>query len=223
MTTRKTRSKNTTPNPPPAESTEPKKTVIQEVRFKNAGPPEGFVEDPNTPGVHVSPQYQAWMKEQLGIRVAEMQAESEIDPEVKALAEELAVVHLPEYVNGQGRKLAEPDRFEILQAQRLAEYLVKGRGVRVHPDLETLRWVPTPGGHPHDLGLHIERDENGDWPAPDPEDFFDLDKIVVAQSENGWVASHPSGVAVQEETKSKAKAGAVAELMKRIEEAKENG
>lgn len=201
------------------------KQVIREVHFRKAngnapaGPPPGYSETPDAPGVHTTERYRNWLREQITGVIAE-QPDEQLDPEVKALADELAIVHLPQWKQGE-RVIAEPSRVEIRQAQRLAEYLVKGRGVRVHPEHETLRWVATPNGGPHDLGIHIEKDEHGEWPTPDPEAFFDLEKIVVTQGPDGsWVAAHPCGANAQGASKAKAHADVVQQLIARIEEAR---
>lgn len=144
-------------------------------------------------------------------------------PEVKALAEELSVIHLPEWRSEVGRKLAEPTVTSIKQAVRVAEYLVK-RGVRVHPDLEEIRWTPTPGGQPgvFDTALHLTKDATGNWPAPDPEVFYNLEDIQVTKTDDGlWSATHPRGLATEAPTKTDAYAALVDQLRARIDQARQ--
>ncbi|MGW6698868.1 hypothetical protein [Nocardia sp. NPDC055049] len=148
----------------------------------------------------------------------------EVAPEVRELAEELAVLHLPEWKNPAGRKLAEPAAIQVAQAPRIADYLIQ-RGWRRDPELEVVRWSPTPGGlpGPYDTGLHYGRDENGEWPEdPDPERFWDVDDVTTAQLPDGtWKAEHPRGVAFQAATKSDALAGVIDTIRERIAAAKE--
>lgn len=192
--------------------------VIKEVKFRGAGRPPGYTEDPDNPGVWVSPQHKDWMREQLTGAVANQKALAEVDPEVKALAEELSIVHLPEQKLGD-RKVAEPTRFEIKQSVRFAQYLTD-RGYRHHPEHERIRWVPTPDGMMHDLGIHITPDENGEWPTPNPEDFYDAEKITLSQTPGGeWVAAHPCGFHAKHPSKAKAHAAVVKQLLSKIEEA----
>ncbi|WP_067466083.1 hypothetical protein [Nocardia amamiensis] len=164
----------------------------------------------------------ALIQHALSGKLAESEATAELDPQVRALAEELSVIHLPEWRDSVGRKRAEPAVTSIKQATRVADYLVK-RGVRVHPELEEIRWTPTPGGMPgaFDIGLHVTKDEDGQWPAPDPESFYDFDDIEVEQTDEGlWCATHPRGLAVEATTKTEAYAGIVDRLRERIERAR---
>lgn len=146
----------------------------------------------------------------------------QLDRQVLDLARDLAVVHLPEWRNPTGRKLAEPGVVEIKSAVRIAAYLYE-RGWRFHAELEQIRWIPTPGGPPapFDDGLHVRPDESGEWPAPDPEQFYDVDAVTVRQEEDStWSAAHPRGIQYSGATsKSEAYAGIVARLRERIEEA----
>lgn len=193
------------------------KEVIKEVRFNNGRPP-GYVEDPNNPGVWTSPKHADWLREQLTGAIADQTALAKVDPEVKALSDELAVVHLPEYDLGAAKK-AEPTRFEIKQPTRLAAYL-HSRGWRHHPECEEVRWVPTPDGQAHDLGIHITKSEDGTWPTPNPEDFYDAEKIDLSQTPGGeWVAAHPCGANAKHPSKAKAHADVVRQLLVKIEEA----
>ncbi|WP_216917511.1 hypothetical protein [Nocardia noduli] len=170
-------------------------------------------------GQLVTPEFLALMQSVLTGKIERPADLDDIDPEVKALADELSVIHLPEWRRGAGATV-EPTVTRIRQANRVAEYLVK-RGVRLHPELEEIRWSPTPGGHPgaFDTGVHITKDEHGQWPVPDPESFYDVDDIVVNQAENGlWCAVHPRGLVHEAPTKSEAHAGLVTQLLRRIEE-----
>lgn len=197
------------------------KEVLQEVRFRPSvkTPPPGYVENPNSPGQWVTPQYLDWIRDSLSGAVAARAAEAELDPEVKRLADFLAVLHLPEHTVGD-RKVADPTRVEIHQSARMAQYLVDC-GWRFHPEHETKRWVPTPNGPSGDLGIHVERNPDGTWPTPDPEDFYDPEKIVTSQGRDGsWVASHPCGVYAQAPTKARAHADVVQQLLTKTEEAR---
>lgn len=174
-------------------------------------------------GARVSPQFLAFVQQAIYGKLPDPGEVPEMDPEIVALAEELACIHLPEWRNPAGRQLAEPTVTGIKQAVRVAEYLHK-RGIRRHPDLEQIRWVPTPGGMvgPFDTGLHITPDENGQWPTPDPEEFWDIEDIKVTQLQNGtWAAAHPRGIALEADTKSEAYAGLVDKIRAKIEEAKQ--
>ncbi|GEM30667.1 hypothetical protein NN3_16740 [Nocardia neocaledoniensis NBRC 108232] len=172
-------------------------------------------------GQLVTPEFLALLQQTLSGKLAEPDHTDELDPQVRLLAEELSVIHLPEWKSAVGRKLAEPTVTSIKQATRVAEYLVK-RGVRVHPELEEIRWVPTPAGVPgaFDTGTHITPDAEGNWPTPDVEEFYDFDQISVKQIEgSAWHATHPRGIAVEGKTKSEAYAAMVAELRRRIDDA----
>ncbi|WP_141808244.1 hypothetical protein [Nocardia bhagyanarayanae] len=161
----------------------------------------------------------AFVQHALTGGLSESEKTAELDPQVRSLAEELSVIHLPEWHDSVGRKRAEPTVTTIKQATRVAEYLVQ-RGVRWHPELETIRWVPTPGGPPgaFDIGLHVTKDEDGAWPVPDVESFYDFDDIEVTPAENGrWCATHPRGLAVEAATKTEAYVGIVDQLRERIE------
>jgi hypothetical protein len=149
----------------------------------------------------------------------------QMHPDVGKLVGEMLVMHLPEFRNPAGRKLADPATISIPQALRVAQYLVEGRGWRHHPEEETVRWIPTPGNSagPYDQGLHIHPDENGVWPDPDPEVFYDIADIRCEQIETGdWLARHPRDISFQAATKSEAYAGLVGRLRAKIEEAQAN-
>ena len=195
------------------------KEVVQEVKFRNAQRPAHYVENPDAPGQYVTPQYLELFKHELKQAVADRVETAKLDPETKRLAEELAVLHLPEHKVAD-RKTADPTRVEIYQSTRMAAYLIR-RGWRFHPEDEQIRWVPTPNGPSRDLGLHIERNEDGTWPVPDPEDFYDAERIVVAQTPTGkWIANHPCGVHAEAKTKARAHANVVQQLLAKIEEAR---
>ncbi|SNY83928.1 hypothetical protein SAMN04244553_3579 [Nocardia amikacinitolerans] len=174
-------------------------------------------------GIGVTDKFIAFMQQALHGRLPELGEVAEADPQIRYLAEELTVVHLPEWRNPAGRKLADPTVTSIKGAPRLADYLFQ-RGWRHHPELEQIRWVPTPGGPPgpYDTGLHVTPDENGEWPMPDPEEFYDIDDIDVRQLEDGtWAAAHPRGLAFQAPTKSEAYAGLVEKIRTKIKEARD--
>lgn len=193
------------------------KEVIGQVAFAPGEAPASEYVRTDT-GQLVTPEFLALLQQTLSGKLAEAGRDDELDPQVRALAEELSVIHLPEWRSQVGRKLADPTVTSIKQATRVAAYLFE-RGVRVHPELEEIRWVPTPFGPPgaFDTGAHVTRDANGDWPEPDAEDFYDFADIVVKQTDDGaWFATHPRGVAVEGGTRSEAHALMVDELRHRI-------
>lgn len=189
------------------------------VHFK-AGSPE-YQETP-VDGVKVTQKWKEFAQMAVDGRLPDLGNVPEVDPNVRMLAEDLAVIHLPDWHNPAGRKLADPATVQMQQAPRVAQYL-HDRGYRFHPELETVRWRPTPGGPPgvYDQGLHIYPD-NGTWPDPDPEDFYDIDDIKVRQLEDGrWAATHHRGIQFEADTKSEAYEGIVGVLRRKIEEAKQ--
>ncbi|MGX1804693.1 hypothetical protein ACWIGI_03185 [Nocardia sp. NPDC055321] len=197
------------------------KEVITSVSFGHQPPPQSDYVETDT-GQLVTPEFLSFLQQTLTGKLAEHKPDETLDPQVRALAEELSIIHLPEWYSEVGRKLADPTVTSIKQATRVAEYLVK-RGVRVHPDLEEIRWTPTPLGPPgaFDTGMHITRDENGEWPLPDPESFYDLEEIQVKQTEEGiWSATHPRGLSAEAPTKTDAYAAMVDQLRQRIEQAR---
>lgn len=172
-------------------------------------------------GVRVTAQMQEFLRHVVEGTLPTLDV-PEVAPEVRELAEELAVVHLPEWHNPAGRKLADPTVIQVAQAPRIADYLIQ-RGWRRDPALEVVRWAPTPGGlpGPYDTGLHYGRDEHGEWPIPDPEAYWDVDDVTTEQLPDGtWKAEHPRGVAFQAATKSEALAGIVDTIRERIAAAK---
>ncbi|MER5837247.1 hypothetical protein ABT116_42410 [Streptomyces sp. NPDC002130] len=63
-------------------------------------------------------------------------------------------------------------------------------------------------------------DGNGTWPTPNPEDFYDAEKIDLSQTPGGeWVAAHPCGANAKHPSKAKAHADVVRQLLVKIEEA----
>jgi hypothetical protein len=180
---------------------------------------DGYI---NTGTAKVTPAFLAFMQQAITGQLPDLGEVPEVDPQQRMLAEELAVIHLPEYHNPAGRKLAKPAVSSIKQAPRVADYLFK-RGWRFHPELEQVRWVPTPGGMPgpYDTGLHISPNEDGTWPILDPEEFWDVGDIKVQQLDDGmWGAAHPRGIQFEAATKSEAYEGLVKRLREKIEEAK---
>ncbi|WP_446224986.1 hypothetical protein ACTWPB_07670 [Nocardia sp. IBHARD005] len=171
-------------------------------------------------GVQVTDRMQAFLRHVVEGTLPTMDV-PEVAPEVRELAEELAVVHLPEWTNPAGRKLADPAVIQVAQAPRIADFLI-ARGWRRDPTLEVVRWAPTPGGlpGPYDTGLHYGRDEDGTWPIPDIEAYWDVDDVEVSQLPDGsWKAEHPRGIGFQAASKSEALAGIVETIRTKIEEA----
>ncbi|MFI5781110.1 hypothetical protein [Nocardia sp. NPDC051570] len=196
------------------------KEIIDSVSFGDHPSPSNYMKTDT--GQLVTPEFLAFIQQTLTGKLAPSKELDAATPEVKALAEELSVIHLPEWHSRDALKTAEPTVTGLKQATRVAEYLFK-RGLRMHPELEEIRWAPTPGGQPgaFDTGLHITKDENGHWPSPDPESFYDLEDIKVTQTDDGrWVAVHPRGLSFDAATKTEAYAGVVDQLRERIEHAR---
>jgi hypothetical protein len=180
-------------------------------------------QESSVPGVEITERFREFLRMAADGKLPKLEDPGEQHPDVALMAAELVVMHLPEWRNPAGRKLAEPVALSVPQAPRVAQYLIE-RGWRFHPEHETVRWTPTPGATsgPYDQGLHIQPDEHGEWPAPDPEQFYDFDDIKVEPMENGdWSATHPRGIAFQAKSKSEAYAGIVGRLRAKIEEAKQ--
>lgn len=193
--------------------------AAREVRQKT----EQAYQSTSVDGVEVTDRFKAFLQQALSGQLPDLGDIPEVNPEVARMTAELVVLHLPEWRNPAGRKLAEPTTVTTPQAPRVADWLI-ARGWRWHPELEQKRWVPTPGssGGPYDEGLHIEPDEFGQWPDPDPELFYDISDIEVAQLEDGqWAARHPRGLTFQADTKSEAYAGLVGRLRAKIEEVRD--
>ncbi|WP_280247954.1 hypothetical protein [Nocardia abscessus] len=183
---------------------------------------EGKYKPSSVDGFMKTELFEAFLRQVVDGQLPKLGDIPEVDPLVAELAAELLVVHLPEWRNPAGRLLAGPTTVPIPQAPRLAAYLVE-RGWVHDPSRERVRWIPTPGGPPgpYDNGLHIHPDETGEWPAPDPEVFYDVADIRVDQLADGtWSATHPRDIAYQAPTKSEAYAGLVGRLRAKIEEAK---
>lgn len=200
------------------------KEILESVSFGTQPPPSQDYVKTDT-GQLVTPEFLSFLQQTLTGKLADHKPNEELDPQVRALAEELSVIHLPEWHSEVGRKLADPTVTSLKQATRVAEYLVK-RGVRVHPELEEIRWAPTPVGPPgaFDIGMHITKDSDGQWPAPDPEEFYNLDDIQVKQTDDGrWSATHPRGLASEAPTKTDAYAALVDQLRQRISQARRSG
>ncbi|MGV9676201.1 hypothetical protein ACWDSJ_13050 [Nocardia sp. NPDC003482] len=196
------------------------KEIIGSVSFGDERAAPDYVKTEG--GQLVTPQYLAFVQQALTGKLGAATELEALDPEVKALAEELSVIHLPEWQARNSPRTAEPTVTGLKQATRVAEYLHR-RGVRIHPELEEIRWVPTPGGPPgaFDTGLHVAKDENGHWPSPDPESFYDLDHIEVGQTDDGrWIAVHPRGLSCEAATRTEAYAGVVDQLRERIARAR---
>lgn len=171
-------------------------------------------------GVQITDQMRRFLQMALDGKLPDPGPVPEVDPLVAQLAAELVEVHLPEWRNPAGRKIADPLTVRVPQAPRLAAYLV-ARGWAHDPARETVRWIPTPGGAPDDQGMHIHPDENGNWPDPDPEAFYDIADVQVSQGEDGrWIAFHPRGIQFEASAKSEAYEGITARLRAKIEEAK---
>lgn len=175
-------------------------------------------------GVEITEKFKEFLRLAAEGKLPDIGEVPDQHPDVAKLAAELVVMHLPEWRNPAGRVMAKPTAISIPNAPRVAQYLIE-RGWRFHPEHETVRWIPTPGvtSGPYDDGLHVQPDEHGEWPAPDPEVFYDVDDIKVDRAEDGgWSATHPRGIAFQARTKSEAHAGIVNRLRAKIEEAKQS-
>lgn len=191
------------------------------IHFKAGQVPPGY-QDSGVAGVAVTEKWRQFAQMAASGKLPDLGDVPEVDPGVRALAEELAVIHLPEWRNPAGRVLAGPATTQVPQAPRVAQWL-HDRGWRQHPELETVRWRPTPGARRgvYDDGLHIYPNADGDWPDPDPEDFYNVDDVDILQLEDGqWAARHPRGLSFQAPTKSEAMEGIIAVLRRKIEEAR---
>lgn len=205
---------------------EPEDRTVNEVRFRNhqssdKTPPPGYEAMGDT---FIKPEYRQFIEAAMNGELPDLGDVPEQDPQVAALAAELMVIHLPEWHSPTGRKLAKPSQMKIAGAVRVAEYLVKGRGVRVHPEEATQRWVPTPGANlgAGDPGKHIQRNPDGTWPEnPDIEEFWDVSEIVCHQLPDGsWSAVHPRGIECTDASKTEAYAMCVERVRARVAELK---
>lgn len=176
-------------------------------------------------GAFVKPQFQEFVRAAMDGTLPAPPQSAEMPPEVRALAEELSVIHLPEWETPSGRKVAEPTVMSIKGAYRVAEYLLK-RGVSFDPEQASVRWMPTPGAHlgVGDPGKHIFRNEDGTWPEdPDAEEFWSMDDIKCTQLPNGrWAAVHPRGIQCEDASKSEAFAMCVERVRAKLAELKGN-
>ena len=80
------------------------------------------------------------------------------------------------------------------------------QGYRLHPELATKKWTPTPGlgvNSSYDGGKFFDRNSDGSWPVESIEAELDLDDIQVDLMPTGeWGAVHgPSQVAATGATK----------------------
>lgn len=195
--------------------------MSEEVHFK-AGQAPQYQASP-VEGVQVSEKWKRYVQLAVDGKLPDPGHVPEADPNIRTLAEDLVVIHLPEWRNPAGRKMADPATVHTQWAPRIAQYFHE-RGWRHHPEFETVRWRPTPGGPPgvYDQGLHIHPDEDGNWPDPDPEDFYDIADIKVSPLEDGrWAAVHPRDIQFEADTKSEAYEGIVARLRDKIKEARD--
>jgi hypothetical protein len=183
-------------------------------------PPPGYE---NFGGEFVTPQMKAFIEAAKEGKLPNPEV-PELPPEVISLAQELMVIHLPEWKNPAGRKMAGPTSMRIGGAVRLAEYLLQ-RGISFDPEKATVRWVPTPGGQlgASDPGKHIYRNPDGTWPEPpDLEAFWSLDQIECHELPDGrWTAIHPRGpIEGQGDSKDDAFATCVMRVRAKIRELK---
>ncbi|GAB4582633.1 hypothetical protein [Nocardia sp. IFM 10818] len=200
---------------------QPAPEIVEQITTA-AGHEQQATAPPPQPDVTASPHFRAFVEALLNGKLPALPELPPMDPQVLAIAKELTIIHLPEWRNASGRLIAEPATFELKSAVRIAAYLYQ-RGMRLLPEHEQIRWIPTPGGPPpaHDDGMHITPDEHGNWPAPDPERFYDIAEITVGRNDDGtWTAIHPRGIQFTgAATKSEAYAGIVTRLRAKIEEA----
>jgi hypothetical protein len=200
----------------------------REVKFKGheprdqRKPPPGY-EDLG--GVFAKPEFKRFVELAMEGKLPKPEDVPELPPEVVALAEELAVIHLPEWHSPTGRKLGGPTSMQIGGgAPRLAQYLIQ-RGISFDPDKAVVRWIPTPGvpSGASNQGKHIWRNDDGTWPEiPDAEEFWDIDEIEVRQLNDGrWCAFHPRGIECTDPSKTEAFAMCVERVRAKIRELKE--
>jgi hypothetical protein len=203
--------------------TQDDKTVVTEVNFAagdRPAPPPGY-EDLG--GAYVTPKFRQFVQAAMEGKLPDLPPIPEQDPRVQALAEELMVIHLPEWKNPAGRKLAEPSVTHVPNAVRVAEYLLQ-RGITFDPDKAVIQWIPTPGANlgTGDPGAHIYRLPDGTWPAdPDIEKLWSVDDIKCHQLPDGrWSAVHPRGIECTDASRTEAFAMCVERVRAKIVELK---
>ncbi|MEU2106476.1 hypothetical protein [Nocardia sp. NPDC019255] len=183
-------------------------------------PPPGYE---NLGGEFVTPQFKQFVQMAAEGKLPQPEDVPQLDPKVVELAQFLSVIHLPEWKNPAGRKIAEPTSMRIGGSVRLAEYLIQC-GISFDPSKAIVRWVPTPGARlgAGDPGKHLWRNEDGSWPeVPDPEEFWNIDEIETQQLDDGqWAAVHPRGIQCQAATKTEAYADCVQRVAARVAELK---
>jgi hypothetical protein len=184
-------------------------------------PPAGYVD---MGGTFVRPEFKQFIQMAMEGKLPSPEDVPELPPEVVALAQELAVIHLPEWISPTGRKIGGPTSMQIGGgAPRLAQYLIQ-RGISFDPEKATVRWVPTPGARlgAGDPGKHLWRNPDGSWPeVPDVEEFWSHKEIQTVQRDDGhWTAVHPRGIEFTADTENAAFAGCVQRVQARIAEVK---
>lgn len=198
---------------------------LREVKFKNhqqradREPPPGYE---NLGGEFVSPQYKAFLLAAMEGKLPQPDV-PQLPAEVIALAEELMTIHLPEWKNPAGRKLAGPTSMQIGGSVRVAEYFLQ-RGISFDPEKATIRWVSTPGARlgSGDPGKHIYRRDDGTWPEdPDIEEFWRVEDIECHQLPDGkWAAVHPRGIQCEDASKTEAYSMCVQRVAAKVSELK---
>lgn len=199
--------------------------IVTEIRFKPAGIGATIgghnaddddapgVPQPKTPATNLA-QVQQRLLDFAGGKIEDPTPE---DPDKVFFYDGLKVVHLPEW------KSMPADRIQIPQSRRLADALWD-QGYRRHPELEQVRWQPSPGTtakNPHDAGVFVEREADGTWPIADPEEFYSPEKIRVTEQDGKWCAVHEQAAIVEyADTRMKAYLAVANQLDKLIESAK---
>jgi hypothetical protein len=144
--------------------------------------------------------------------------------EVEQLYDMLKIIRLPD--EGHGR----PAVALMNLGYKRQGNLLHDLGVRVHPELAKLKWIPSPGitpGHDQDVGKWLERNADGTWPDDDPIANLDPAKDITVQQQSGgrWLAFHKASGRHVDDCKSKAEAMAtmIAELIKAQDEVATDG
>lgn len=200
---------------------------VNEILFRKHQPQAGEPTPPpgyeNLGGAFVTAKFREFVQMAVAGELPEPEKVPELDPKILELAAELAVIHLPEWRNPAGRKLADPTSMRIGSSVRVAQYLIE-RGVRFEPEHATVRWMSTPGAvrHAGDPGKHLYRLPDGTWPeAPDAEEFWSIDDITCEQLDNGrWAAVHPRGIQCEDDSKAEAFGMCVERVRAKIRELK---